>query len=136
MLETNNYVKQRFYLLYSRSVTGLSHRQRRYLNRADVANNHPYSVHFDIYALQRNETVELGSFHYPIYFDYLPAFRLATVLRFPTWFGNSTLDPCAGNSCNSNSVCKPVLNKKQQFYCSCKSGYTGENCTKYDQKCS
>lgn len=136
LLETSNYVKQRFYLLYSRSAPALSHKQWRYFNRTNIISKHPYSVHFDVYALQGNETVELGSFHYPIYFDYIPAFRLATVLRFPSWFGNSTVDPCAENSCNSNSICKPILNKKQQFYCSCKSGYSGKDCTEYEQKCS
>ena len=136
MLETKNYVKQRFYLLYSRAITMLKHKQWRYFNRTDIVNNHPYSVHFDVYALQYNDTIELGSFHYPIYFDYLPAFRLATVLKFPTWFGNSTLDPCIQNSCGANSVCKPILNKQHKYYCSCKSGYSSKNCTLYEQRCS
>ncbi|CAF0888073.1 unnamed protein product [Adineta steineri] len=114
----------------------LEHKGRRYLNSTDVIYDHPYSVHFDVYALQSNDTIELGSFRYIIYFDYLPAFRLATVLKFPAWFGNSTLDPCAQNPCNANSTCKPVLNEEGKFYCSCKSGYTDVNCTVYEQNCS
>jgi hypothetical protein len=136
MLESSNYIKTRFYLLFSRSSIMLDHKKWRYLNRTDIVKNHPYSVRFDVYALQKKEISELGSFHYPIYFDYLPAFRLATVLKFPFWFENSTFNPCAQNSCSPNSVCKPVLNKKQHFYCSCESGYKGENCTVYDDKCS
>ena len=135
-LETKNYVKQRFYLLYSRSNSSLKHKHWRYFNRTDISNHHPYSVHFDIFSLTGNSTSELGSFHYSIYFDFLPAFRLATILRFPQWFGNSTLDPCAQNSCNLNSFCKPILNRNRSFYCSCKPGYSGENCEKYHPQCS
>ena len=134
-LEIRNYVKQRFYLIYSRAETMLMHKQWRYFNHTDVVNNHPYSVHFDVYLLRNNETIELGSFRYPIYFDYLPAFRLATVLKFPSWYGNSTIDPCAQNPCNANSTCKSILNRERQYYCSCKSGYSDENCTVYEQKC-
>ncbi|CAF3084770.1 unnamed protein product, partial [Rotaria sp. Silwood2] len=63
----------------------VEHKRWRYSNRTDVVNTHPYSVHFDAFALDGNQTIEeLGSWRYPIYFDYLPAFRLAIVLRFPS----------------------------------------------------
>ncbi|CAF4089277.1 unnamed protein product [Adineta steineri] len=94
----------------------LEHKRRRYLNRTDVINDHPYSVHFDVYTLQ--------------------TFRLAMVLKFPSWFGNSILDPCAQKPCSANSICKPILNEEGRFYCSCKPGYTDMNCTVYEQKCS
>ena len=135
LLEQNNPVKHRFYLLYSRSYDFIQHKRSRYFNRTDIINHHPYSVHFDIYSLTNNQTNELGSFHYPIYFDFLPAFRLATILKFPLWFNNLTLDPCASNPCNSNSTCKPILNQNHSYYCSCKSGYSGINCQDYDPQC-
>jgi hypothetical protein len=73
----------------------LEHKKGRYFNRSDVINYHPYSVHFDVFSLEKNNSIEeIGSWHYPIYFDYLPAFRLAVVLKFPSWLGNATFDPC------------------------------------------
>jgi hypothetical protein len=137
IFERVNIVKHKFYLLYSRSALMLAHKQWRYFNRSDVINNHPYSVHFDVFTLEKNNSVEkLGSWHYPVYFDYLPAFRLAIVLKFPTWFGNATLDPCWQNSCIVNSTCMPVFNQNNSYYCSCKSGYYGTNCSMYESRCN
>jgi hypothetical protein len=136
ILERNQIIKNKFYLLYSRSVQMLAHKQRRYFNRSDVINNHPYSVHFDVFVLEKNNSVEeIGSWYYPIYFDYLPAFRLAVVLKFPFWFGNETLDPCSKNSCNKNSICLSIFNQNNSYYCSCKSGYYGINCSMYEPLC-
>ncbi|CAF5188414.1 unnamed protein product, partial [Rotaria magnacalcarata] len=62
-------IKHRFYLLYSRSADMLAHKRDRYFNRTDIIDNHPYSVHFDLYTLKKNKNVEeIGSWHYPIYF--------------------------------------------------------------------
>jgi hypothetical protein len=114
----------------------LAHKQRRYFNRSDVINNHPYSVHFDVFSLEQNNNVkELGSWHYPIYFDYLPAYRLAVVLKFPSWLGNAPLDPCWQNICNENSICMPIFNQNNSYYCSCKSGYFGKDCRMYERHC-
>ena len=129
--------KQRFYLLYSRSKESLEQKQWRYSNKTDINNYHPYSVHFDIYALDSNGSIEeLGSWRYPIYFDFMPSFRLATVLRFPSWFENATLNPCImHNPCNANSLCKPVLNQNNTVYCACKGGFYGLNCQEYELLC-
>lgn len=123
--------KYGFYLLYPRKNMFVQHKQWRFVNRTDIITNHPYSVHFDIYSL----TNELGSFHYPVYFDFLPVFRLATVLKFPSWANNITLDLCSNNPCNENSTCKPILNRNSSYYCSCKSGYSGTNCQNYHSEC-
>ena len=129
-------IKHKFYLLYSRSDQMLEHKRGRYFNGTDVINNHPYSVHFDVFSLEKNDSIgELGSWHYPIYFDYLPSFRLAVVLRFPSWFGNATRDPCFENICSANSTCMPIFNKNNTYYCSCKNGYFGKDCGMYERRC-
>ncbi|CAF3372263.1 unnamed protein product [Rotaria socialis] len=136
ILNKNQIIKHKFYLLYSRSTQMLTHKKERYLNRSDVINNHPYSVHFDAFTLEKNNSIEeIGSWHYPIYFDYLPVFRLAVVLKFPSWLGNEVLGPCWQNSCNENSICMPVFNQNNSYYCSCKSGYYGTNCSMYEPLC-
>ncbi|CAF1557947.1 unnamed protein product [Rotaria magnacalcarata] len=129
-------IKHRFYLLYSRSADMLAHKRDRYFNRTDIIDNHPYSVHFDLYTLKKNKNVEeIGSWHYPIYFDYLPSHRLAVVLRFPSWYENGTLNPCSQRSCRQNSTCLPILNQNHSYYCSCKSGYYGKQCDLYEPHC-
>ncbi|CAF3598312.1 unnamed protein product [Rotaria sp. Silwood1] len=136
ILERNRIIKHKFYLLYSRSIEMLTHKQWRYFNRSDVISNHPYSVHFDVFSLEQNNNVkEVGSWRYPIYFDYLPAYRLAVVLKFPPWFLNNTAHPCSQNSCNTNSICMPIFNQNNSYYCSCKSGYFGEDCSMYEGRC-
>ncbi|CAF4213936.1 unnamed protein product [Rotaria sp. Silwood2] len=130
-------MKYKFYLLYSRSDHMLEHKRTRYFNRSDIINNHPYSLHFDIFLSEQNKTMkEIGSWHYPIYFDYLPAFRLAVVLKFPFWFGNSTLDPCLKNNCSEHSICMSILNLNHSYYCSCKNGYYGRDCNNYEPLCN
>ncbi|CAF2187919.1 unnamed protein product [Rotaria magnacalcarata] len=139
VLEQMYYIKHRFYLLYSRSTKYLDHKRQRYWNRTNIIEQHPYSVHFVLYSLVTgNESVpvELGLFHYPIYFDFLPAFRLTAILKFPFWYGNSSLDPCANAFCPLNSICKPIMNHDSpSFYCSCESGFTGKNCTQFKDEC-
>jgi hypothetical protein len=135
-IENLKKIKHKFYLLYSRSAQMLEHKRMRYFNRTDVINNHPYSVHFEVFSLENDNNVkELGSWHYPIYFDYLPAHRLAIVLKFPTWFLNNTVHPCSKNPCNDNSNCMPIFNQNHSYYCSCKSGYRGKYCEMYDPSC-
>jgi hypothetical protein len=60
---------------------------------------------------------------------------LAVVLRFPSWLGNAALDPCSQNPCNENSICMPILNQNNSYYCSCKSGYFGKDCRMYELRC-
>jgi hypothetical protein len=136
MFKRDKIIKHKFYLLYSRSAEMLAHKRWRYSNRNDVINNHPYTVQFDVLTLEKNSSVEeIGSWHYPIYFDSLPAFRLAVVLKFPSWFGNATLGPCREKSCNGNSTCLSVFNENNSYYCSCKSGYYGKICSMYEPRC-
>ncbi|UJR34620.1 hypothetical protein I4U23_027397 [Adineta vaga] len=135
-LKNLNTIKRKFYLLYSRSKQMLIHKRRRYFNQSDVNKNHPYSVHFDIFVLEKNNFIkEIGSWHYPIYFDYLPAFRLALVLQIPSWFQNITLDPCSQVNCGRNALCMPIFNQNYSYYCSCKHGYYGKKCMLYESNC-
>ena len=136
--ENKDKIKHKFYLLYSRSIEMIEHKQRRYFNRTDIAHHHPYSVHFDAFLFDENgKHGEIGSWHYPIYFDYLPAFRLAVVLKLPSWFGNiKTINSCSNNKCNENASCLPIYNQNHSYYCSCKDGYYGPNCTIYEQRCT
>ena len=136
IMERTPISKHKFYLLYSRSPEMLAHKQNRYFNRSDLINHHPYSVHFDVFVLEKNNSIEeIGSWHYPIYFDYLPAFRLAVTLAFGSWSENAILDLCQQNICNVNSTCIPVFNQNNSYYCSCKSGYYGTNCSMYQPLC-
>ncbi|CAF1134774.1 unnamed protein product [Adineta steineri] len=136
LLEINKPIKHRFYLLYSRSDTYLNHKKSRYFNRTDILHDHPYEVYFNIFVLTENATKQIGSFLHPIYFDFLPAFRLATVLKYPSWISNSTFNPCIPNPCNANAYCNPILNKMRYYICSCKSGYSGSKCENYHTECS
>ncbi|CAF2007705.1 unnamed protein product [Rotaria magnacalcarata] len=114
----------------------LVHKRDRYFYRTDIIDNHPYSVHFDLYTLKKNKNVEeIGSWHYPIYFDYLPSHRLAVVLRFPSRYENRTFNPCSQRSCRQNSTCLPILNQNHSYYCSFKSGYYGKQCDLYEPHC-
>lgn len=134
-------IKQQFYLLYSRSNSTLLHKKARYRNRSDIIVHHPYSIRFYVYSLPRNQSTaeELGAWHYSVYFDFLPAYRLATVLKFPFWF--QVRNPCQGVKCPPNAVCKPFFNSKSDkpntvhYYCSCQSGFYGKNCEHDDPKC-
>ena len=130
LLELNNPIKHKFYLIHSRLDSLIQFKRLRHSDRMNIINSHPFSVHFDIYSLTTNETIELGSFYHPIYFDFLPVFRLATILKFPNQH-----DPCSDNQCNENSICKPIFNRNQSYYCSCKPGYSGENCENNQSNC-
>ncbi|CAF0966233.1 unnamed protein product [Adineta steineri] len=129
--------KQKFHLLYSRSEEMLKYGKNRYFNRTDIEQTHPYAVHFDVYGSHNNHSVnEIGSFQFPIYFDFLPSHRLATILKFSRWYGNGSLDPCFNNSqCPMNAVCKPILNNYPTVYCTCNRGFFGLNCQNNEPKC-
>ncbi|CAF3974713.1 unnamed protein product [Rotaria sp. Silwood1] len=129
--------KHKFQLVYSRSEQLLKHKQERYFNQTDISNNHPYSVRFEAFELTHNETKALVAWNYPIYFDYLPSFRLATPLKFPETYLSRSHHPCINITCNSNSICIPFFNnRKWSYLCSCKSSFYGHNCRWFDHNCS
>ena len=74
--------KMATHFLYSHSAWFRQHRAERHNNRSSLTNTHPFSMRIEIYETQRSETPALvGVWRYPIYFDDLPVFRLAKVLR-------------------------------------------------------
>lgn len=136
-VEHLTHTKHKFYLVYSRSPHLLKHKQQRYFNRTDIIHNQFYSVRFEAFELQHNQTIEIGVWNYPIYFDFLPSFRLATILRFPKTYLKYTPNSCVNVSCNSNSICRFLfVDKKVTSYCSCQSGYYGDDCQYFDGNCS
>ncbi|CAF1627030.1 unnamed protein product [Adineta ricciae] len=135
-LEKSQTIKHRFYLLYSSTMEMLSYRRKRYFNRTDIITNHPYEIDFHVFILEKNKMAEeIGSWYYPIYFDYLPAFRLAVVLKFPSSIQNTTLVPYCQQTCKTNSNCLPIFNQNNSYYCSCKNGYFGSNFHTYEYLC-
>ncbi|UJR13216.1 hypothetical protein I4U23_000238 [Adineta vaga] len=60
-LEIENFVKHRFYPLYPTSDKMKALKKRRYLNRTDIVNNHPYSIEFVIYHLTSDAPFQFGS---------------------------------------------------------------------------
>ncbi|CAF1429744.1 unnamed protein product [Rotaria magnacalcarata] len=133
--ETNVLNKKIVQLLYSRSPEFLRYRKARYLNRSAITNEHPYSVRIEAYERQVDGDLSLfGVWRYQLYFDYLPVFRLAKVLRFTKTTRDQS--PCSSNPCNPNQLCQQLLNEKSQYVCLCKPNYTGENCSILDRNCS
>jgi hypothetical protein len=135
--EIDTYVKHKFFLLYSRSEKYLNHKQRRYFNRTDIINKQPYSVRFELYELTIDQSIRLvGLWKFPIYFDYLPSFRLAKVLRFPVSY--TANDPCQSNPCNRQSICQRIFNENSTsaYVCLCRSPFYGKECEFTDENCS
>ena len=107
--------KKLVHLFYSRSNTSLHHKRARYFNRSNIINEHPYSVRIEAYELNPNEKARLvGVWLYPIYFDFLPSFRLAKVLHLTK--PDTTKNPCLSNPCNPNKNVIKFSIKTQLMY--------------------
>ncbi|CAF1672573.1 unnamed protein product [Rotaria magnacalcarata] len=126
--EMTIYSKKMMHFLYSHSPQFLQHKKQLYVNQSDILHNHPYSVRIEIY--ERNNSGEpflISVWQYPLYFDYLPVYRLAKVLRLtkPTMKQN----PCSSNPCNRNQDCQQLMNEKSKYICLsgslCKPNYRG-----------
>ena len=128
----DNYVKQGIYFLYPRLQQFL---QMKKVNRSGTQ---LYSVRFEAFNLYLNETIEpIGVWQYPIYFDFLPAFRLSKILRFDPPISSLSGGPCSNNPCGKNGVCQEVINSNRlSYFCSCNSGYYGIHCEHYDEECN
>jgi hypothetical protein len=81
--ENSLYQKRFHYLFYSRSNQSLEQKQNRYFNRSNLINEHPYSVRIEAYDINRMKRLPelIAVWLYPIYFDFLPSFRLSKILH-------------------------------------------------------
>ena len=134
--EIPNYRKKAIYLHYSRSPDHVKNKQERYFNRSNIIQEHPFSIRIEAYELKVNlRPRRFAVWKYPIFFDYLPVHRLATVLRF---LPNTPDDvnACLNTTCGTNADCYPVQNQKSRHLCLCKSGFFGEHCSQIDAKCT
>ena len=98
-------IKHHIYLLYSRPRVKAS-----------------YSIRFEAY----HENNLLSVWKYPIDpFEFLPAFRLAKVLRFPDaslrWL-------CARNHCQNSGTCFTNNQNITEYMCLCPRGWHGAHC--------
>ncbi|CAF1486919.1 unnamed protein product [Adineta ricciae] len=134
--EKDNPIKHRFTLLYSRLSQFLNYTRVRYLYRPEIVHVRYYSVHFNLFLLNVNETIELGQWIYPIYFDFLPSFRLAKILTVSDEYLNQTDHSCDNHTCPSDSDCLPIFNQPGQFYCSCQNGVFNNKCQPVKNLCS
>jgi hypothetical protein len=129
------YTKKTIHLLYSRSFRLLQHKRQRYLNQSKVADDHPYSVRIEMYERKDSGAPLLVAvWQYPVYFDYLPVFRLAKVLRLTK--PNIKPNSCSSNPCNQYQECQPLINDKSKHICLCKGNFKGENCSIEDKQCA
>jgi hypothetical protein len=119
-VEKTTLIKHQFYLLYSRSPSMIKHKQNRFFNRTDLITNHPYTVHLILFASKEHN---------------LPSFRLAIVLKLLSSSLNSSFNLCQTNTWNNNYNCLPTGNRNIS-YCSCRSGYSGSDCSIYESRCN
>jgi hypothetical protein len=126
--------KKLVHLFYSRSNVSLYDKQARYFNRSDIINEHPYSVRIEAYDLNLSEEPQIvGVWLYPIYFDFIPSFRLAKVLHLTK--PDNTSNPCSSNPCSPQQECHQILNQNSTHVCLCPPDYKGENCSLIDETC-
>ncbi|CAF1304292.1 unnamed protein product, partial [Didymodactylos carnosus] len=124
METAESYVKRKFYLLYPRTLEFI--REKRF-NRNNTQN---YTVQFEAYIVRNDSSITVvGIWNYPIYFDFLPSYRLSKILRFPT-----NQYPCFSNLCGAHGTCHRFLNDLNSYYCYCDSGYYGKLCGLYDNR--
>ncbi|CAF4183229.1 unnamed protein product, partial [Rotaria magnacalcarata] len=128
--------KKRIYLHYSHSNQSIEYKRQRYFNRSNIIDHHPYAIRIEAFELKLNKKPQrFAIWQYPIYFDFLPVYRFAKVLRF---FDSRKIsrNPCQNNPCNSNEECHQLQNQPSNYKCLCKSHYSGPNCSKVNQLCS
>lgn len=93
------------------------------------------SVRIKAYELKIDKKPQLiAVWEYPIYFDYLPNFRLAKILRLTK--PDIHKNPCLNNPCRHNQTCHQLFNQNSRYVCLCQDNYRGEDCLIYDQICS
>ncbi|CAF1196742.1 unnamed protein product, partial [Didymodactylos carnosus] len=121
----NDFIKQRFYFLYPRTDEFIN-LKKNYRNGTQL-----YSVRFEAYELHINLTISIiGVWIYPIYFDFLPAFRLSKVLKLTDISTNDIV--CSTNPCGNTGRCQPVINSNTSYVCLCSDGWYGTHCKNFE----
>jgi hypothetical protein len=91
-------------------------------------------VRIEAYEINPSEKPQLvGVWLYPIYFDFLPSFRLAKVLHLTK--SDTISNPCFPNPCNPQQECQQILNQKSTYVCLCRPNFKGHNCSVTDDMC-
>ena len=124
--------KRYFYFEYPRTEKYLQ------LKRTNRSGTQLYNVRFEAFDLYSNGTIQaIGVWKYPIYFDFLPSFRLSKILHFHPPIFSSSRSPCLNKNCGQNGICQEILNSNgSSHYCSCHSGYFGPYCESFDERCN
>ena len=127
-----NYIKHHIYFVYPRTEMYLQ------MKKTNRSGTQLYSVRFEAFDLHLNGKIEpIGVWQYPIYFDFLPSFRLSKILRFHPPILSLSHSPCFENRCGQNGICREVLRSNHSsYFCSCHSGYYGADCKSYDEECN
>jgi hypothetical protein len=122
----NNYIKQNIYFLYPRTEEFTQ------MKRNNRSGTQLYSVRFEAFNLHLSGKIEpIGIWEYPIYFDFLPVFRLSKILRF-----RSSALSLPDNPCGENGVYQETIHShRSSYFCSCNSGYYGNDCKSYAEEC-
>jgi hypothetical protein len=118
-IEINAYTKKITHFIYSRINRILNERYERYFNRTHIIHEQPYTIRVEAYLNRAKEMPRLiGLWRYPIYFDYLPSFRLVKVLDFIEHSNtNDSNHTCSNNQCQQHEQCWPILNTKSDYVC-------------------
>ena len=123
------YLKKLIYLSYPNDNDSIAQKQKRYFNRSNVIHHHPYSIRMEAYEMTAEvKPRRFAVWQYPIYFDFLPVYRLAKVLRFVDQ-RQSSFDPCREQPCGVNEECYQLQNEPSRRLCLCKSNFSGPNCS-------
>ena len=123
-------------LSYSSSNESLVKKKERYFNRTNIIDEHPYSLRIEMYEMTKSTRPRrVAIWQYPIYFDYLPVYRLAKLLHFvdPQ---EKIIDPCSSNPCHANEECYQLQNKPSKYICLCFPAHSGLHCTQRSELCA
>jgi hypothetical protein len=126
--------KKLLHLFYSRSNTSLKHKRTRYFNRSNIRDEHPYSIRIEAYELNPFEKARLVAvWLYPVYFDFLPSFRLAKILHLTK--SDTSRNPCLSSPCTPQQECHQILNENSTYVCLCPPNFKGDTCLIIDEMC-
>jgi hypothetical protein len=134
-MENIIYKKMIHHFLYSRSNKSLLNKQMRYFDRSNIIKHQPYAIRIEAYELNMAEKAQfIAIWQYPIYFDYLPSFRLSKVLKLMKL--NDINNPCSNNPCAPSQKCHQLQNQRSTYICLCLDNLTGTNCSILNQMCA